>query len=173
MKIRLVEYDPEWPVMFARERELLRSVLGEAVVQIEHIGSTSVEGLVSKPIIDILIGLRDFGEADGLVKRIVGLGYVYYPQYEEVMPDRRFFKKMEGEAATHHIHMVEVGGTFWERHLRFRDYLRGHPDTREEYAMLKRELAKRDWVDTNDFAKAKTEFIQGVERQAVRQGAQI
>ena len=138
------------------------------IVRIEHIGSTSVCGLISKPIIDIMVGLRDFGGADSLVVSIVDLGYTYCPQYEDVMPNRRFFKKQNDVSATHHVHMVEIGSEFWGRHLLFRDYLRGNPAMAEEYALLKKELAKREWEDMNEFASAKTEFISRVEKQAAK-----
>ena len=64
--------------------------------------------------------------------------------------------------------MVEIGSEFWQRHLRFRDYLRSHPETALEYAKLKKELAQQDWQDSNDFSEAKTEFIRSVEKQAAK-----
>lgn len=168
MKVTLVEYDPEWLGVFERERGLLLRVLGEAVAEIEHIGSTAVPGLVSKPIIDIMVGLYDFSMADSLAPKIVNMGYTYFPEFEDVMPNRRFFKKLSNGNATHHIHMVEMGSEFWQNHLLFRDYLRGNPDVAEEYALLKKELAKQNWKDSNDFAEAKTEFIRKVKKRAIR-----
>jgi GrpB-like predicted nucleotidyltransferase (UPF0157 family) len=167
MKITLVEYDPDWPREFERESGLLLRSLGDSVTKIEHIGSTSVPSLVSKPIIDIMVGLRDFSEAGSLVPKIVNIGYTYFPEFEDVMPFRRFFKKFIHDTATHHIHMVEIGGEFWLRHLLFRDRLRSDPATAAEYASLKKELAKRDWKVSNDFAEAKTEFIKRIEAEAL------
>jgi GrpB-like predicted nucleotidyltransferase (UPF0157 family) len=166
MEILLVEYDADWPGAFKRECDLLTNVLGDTASGIEHVGSTSVRGLISKPIIDIMIGLRDFGEADRLVVKIEKLGYDYYQQYEDVMPYRRFFKKVHNATATHHIHMVEIDSEFWKRHLLFRDYLRDNPDTADEYAQLKKNLARQDWQDMNEFADAKTEFIRRIEKLA-------
>lgn len=166
MKITLVEYNLDWLKAFEQECSLLFQNLGDSVAQIEHIGSTSVPGLLSKPIIDIMVGLADFSMADSLVPKIVDLGYTYFPEFEDVMPNRRFFKKLVDGTATHHIHMTEVNGEFWQRHLLFRDYLRDNPETVEKYALLKKELAKQDWEDSNDFAEAKTEFIKNVEEQA-------
>lgn len=166
MIITLVEYDAGWVKMFEQECSLLLGCLGDPVAEIEHIGSTAVPGLVSKPIIDIMVGLVDFSVADSLVSKVVTMGYTYFPEYEDVMPDRRFFKKSINRTATHHVHITEIGSEFWQRHLLFRDHLRDNPGTAEEYASLKKELAKREWKDSNDFAMAKTEFIIGIETLA-------
>ena len=166
MKITLVEYNSDWPKVFEQEYGLLFQTLSDSVTQIEHIGSTSVPGLLSKPIIDIMIGLADFSIADNLVPKIVSLGYIYFSEFEDVMPNRRFFKKLVDGTATHHIHMTEIDSKFWQRHLLFRNYLRSNPNAANEYAMLKKELSKQDWGDSNDFAEAKTEFIKNIEEQA-------
>ncbi|MCK5225218.1 MAG: GrpB family protein [Planctomycetes bacterium] len=163
MKIVLAEYNPDWPKVFELECSLLIRILGDSVAKIEHIGSTAVPGLISKPIVDIMVGLNDFSIADRLVPKIVNLGYTYFPKFEDVMPNRRFFKKLVNNTATHHIHMTGIDNEFWQRHLLFRNYLRGNSETAKEYAALKKELAKQDWEDSNDFAEAKTEFVKKVE----------
>jgi len=162
VKITLVEYNLDWPGMFEQESSLLLRTLGDSVAQIEHIGSTAVFGLVSKPIIDIMVGLCDFSVADSLVSEIVALGYTYFPEYEDVMPNRRFFKKLIDGTATHHIHMTEIDSEFWKRHLFFRDYLINNPETAEKYASLKKGLAKQDCQTSNDFSEAKTEFVKNI-----------
>lgn len=165
MKITLVKYNTDWPKMFEKERHLLLQALKNSVVQVEHIGSTSVPGLLSKPIIDIMVGLYDFSIADSTIPKIVNLGYTYFPEFEDVMPNRRFFKKLVNGTATYHIHMTEIDSKFWQRHLLFRDYLKENPNVTKKYALLKKELAKQDWEDSNDFAKAKTAFIKKIEEQ--------
>lgn len=104
MKITLVECNPDWPKIFEQESSLLFQTLGDSIAKIEHIGSSAVPGLVSKPIIDIMAGLADFSMADDLVPKIVSLGYTYFPEFEDVMPNRRFFKKLVNGTSTHHIH---------------------------------------------------------------------
>lgn len=168
MKILIIDYSPVWRAMFEREKQLLETVLGDFDV-IEHIGSTSVVGLAAKPIIDIMIGLRDFSQAHELISSIQKSGYEYVPEYENVMPDRRYFKKVAAGTSTHHIHMVETGGEFWQRHLLFRDFLRANPDVAEEYAALKRNLALLEWQDKNDYTEAKTVFIKDIEEKARKQ----
>ncbi|HEV2972232.1 MAG TPA: GrpB family protein [Pirellulales bacterium] len=168
MRIAISEYSPLWPKIFDDEAALLaRQLPGSAVI--EHIGSTAVPGLAAKPVIDILIGLADFAQANSFVPRIEQLGYEYVPQYETEMPFRRFFRKEQSGVRTHHIHMVAIGTDFWQRHLRFRDYLRTHPETAAQYAALKHTLAARDWQDMNEYADAKTDFIRSVEAEAARQ----
>jgi len=152
--------------MFEEEKQSLQTVLGEVSAQVEHIGSTAVEGLAAKPIIDIMIGLPDFPIADAFVPRIETLDYEYINKYEDEMPFRRYFVKNSNGIRTHQIHMVEIGSEFWARHLLFRDYLRRNPDTANDYAALKKQLAAHEWEDVNEYADAKTEFIKNVENKA-------
>ncbi len=157
--------------MFEEERQSLQAALVEASAEVEHIGSTAVVGLAAKPVIDIMVGLPDFSVADKLVPTIEALGYEYIKKYEDEMPFRRYFVKDRDGVRTHQIHMVEVGGEFWRRHLLFRDYLRQNPETADEYAALKKQLAGREWADVNEYADAKTEFIKGIEGKAEGQAA--
>ena len=166
MKVQIVDYDPQWPRAFSEEEVRLNTALEGSGQTIEHIGSTAVPALAAKPIIDIMIGLRSFESADPLVPSICKLGYTYVPQHEEVMPYRRFFKRLSQERATHHINMVRQGGQFWNRHLLFRDYLRTHTDVAMQYADLKKSLAQRDWKDGNEYASPKGAFIDEALRQA-------
>jgi GrpB-like predicted nucleotidyltransferase (UPF0157 family) len=169
MKISVVDYRPQWRKMFEEEKQLLQAVLSEDSAQIEHIGSTSVDGLAAKPIIDIMIGLPDFSAANKFVPRVEALGYVYFKRYEDEMPFRRYFAKDLNGVRTHQIHMVEIGSEFWERHLLFRDYLRQNSGVANEYSVLKKQLAEREWEDVNEYADAKTQFIKSIEIKAKEQ----
>jgi GrpB-like predicted nucleotidyltransferase (UPF0157 family) len=169
MKVSVVEYRPQWQEMFEEEKQFLQTVLGEVPARVEHIGSTAVAGLAAKPIIDIMVGLPDFSLADDLVPEIETLGYEYIKKYEDEMPFRRYFAKNSDGIRTHQIHMVEIGGEFWARHLLFRDYLRQNPDMAKNYAALKKRLAEREWEDVNEYADAKTEFIKSIENKAREQ----
>jgi GrpB-like predicted nucleotidyltransferase (UPF0157 family) len=166
MKVTISDYRNEWADLFLLERTRLEEALGTDAAAIEHIGSTSVEGLAAKPIIDIMIGLVDFALAGGAIMKIVASGYDYIAEYDAVMPYRRFFVKESQGVRTHQIHMVEINTPFWQRLLLFRDYLRRNPQARRQYEALKRRLAEREWQDVNDYAEAKTEFIRRAERQA-------
>jgi len=166
MKVSIIEYRPQWRKMFEEEKQLLQAVLGEVSAKVEHIGSTSVDRLAAKPIIDIMIGLTDFSVADDLVPRIEASDYEYIKKYEDEMPFRRYFLKNLNGIRTHQIHMVEIDSEFWGRHLLFRDYLRHNPAIANEYAALKKQLAEREWEDVNEYADAKSEFIKSIENKA-------
>ena len=163
MRIELSEYDPNWPGIFLKEKKMLESVL-PAHSRIEHIGSTSIKDLCAKPVIDILCGLEVFLVTNELTGKITGLEYEYVEEYNAIIPERRYFRK----AGEHHfhLHVVQTGGPFWERHLLFRDFLRKNEIIKNEYASLKRQLAREDWTDGNEYAGAKTAFIKAVEERA-------
>ncbi len=168
MKITIEPYDPAWPAKFEQEKARLREALGEHALNIQHIGSTSVPGLGAKPIIDIMIAVRSLEEADQFcIQPIVALGYEYVREFEEQTPQRRFFRKAGADGArTHHIHMVVVNSDWWLDHLLFRDFLRADGSARRAYEAHKRQLADRDWLASNDYSEAKTDFILETMEQA-------
>ncbi len=166
MKIRLEEYNPDWRNRFEKEKQLLIKTLSDLSIKVEHIGSTAVQGLKAKPVIDIMIGLDDFKNANDQIGKLEKIGYRYISAYENVMPFRRFFIKENMGQRTHHIHMVQSDTEFWERHILFRNHLRQNKADREEYNRLKLELVKKDWIDGNEYADAKTGFIRRIEKKA-------
>ncbi|SFD83179.1 GrpB protein [Paenibacillus catalpae] len=117
----------------------IQSVLVGQTCIIEHIGSTSVQGLSAKPIIDIALGVEELAQADAFIEPLMRLGYEYVPKAD--FPNRRFFRKGEWRNGTHHLHVYEAGSEEWQNQLLFRDYLKAHPHTLSEYDKLKRELA--------------------------------
>jgi GrpB-like predicted nucleotidyltransferase (UPF0157 family) len=161
----IVDYDPHWAELYEEERCLISGAIGPWLAGIEHIGSTSVPGLAAKPIIDIMVGVRTLDDARYCIEPLAALDYVYKPELEAGMPERRYFNK--GPQGNHrHLHVVEMDGDFWQKHLAFRDYLRTHPQTAAAYAALKRDLAARYVADRDGYTDAKTEFIQSVVRVA-------
>lgn len=166
MKINVAAYDSGWITVFRTAKAELGASLISVGPVIEHVGSTSVPGLAAKPVVDIMVGIPDFSIADSVVPLVVAAGYEYDPASEDAMPYRRYFRRRSHGRGTHHIHMVELGGDFWERHILFRDYLRKHEDVRQQYAELKLSLAKREWPSGQEFCDAKTDFIRSVEARA-------
>lgn len=161
----IVDYDPNWPQRYEAERERILGAIGQWLVQIEHIGSTSVPGLGAKPIIDIMAAVRSLNDAMQCIEPLHALGYQYHPEFEDVLPERRYFNG--GPRDDHyHLHMVEITSGFWERHLLFRDYLRANLETAQEYERLKRDLAERYREDRSAYTDAKTEFITMIEERA-------
>ena len=166
----LEDYRPQWLALFETERARIRAAIALPGVSVEHIGSTAVPGLAAKPIIDILIGLRHLEDAAVVIPPLEGLGYEYIPQRELDTPERRFLARPETKPRTHHIHLVEFGSDFWERHLLFRDHLRTHADAAREYASLKRALAAQFRENREAYTEGKTAFVRWIEEAARSSG---
>jgi len=162
----VVDHQPEWIDRFREERARLAEVFAGVPVTIEHVGSTAVLGLAAKPIVDICVGLESLEHAEARVRALATLGYEYVPEYEAVVPDRRYFRRPVRRPRTHHVHCVVRGGEFWERHLRFRDHLRKDPATAAEYGALKKKLAARFAHDRPAYTEGKTPFIERVLEEA-------
>jgi GrpB-like predicted nucleotidyltransferase (UPF0157 family) len=152
--------------MYEEERDLILRAAGDLVIAIEHIGSTAVLNLGGKPIIDIMPAVGRLEDAELCVEPLEAIGYEYVPEYNEIIPERRYFHKGPPEGRTHHLHMVERTSEFWERHLLFRDWLRTHPEDAEEYYRLKQELADRFDRDRDGYTDAKTSFIEAIVAKA-------
>jgi GrpB-like predicted nucleotidyltransferase (UPF0157 family) len=173
--IVIAAYDAAWPATYEAERRRIQRAIGEWLLQIEHVGSTSVPGLAAKPIIDIMPGLRSLADAPHIVPAMQSLGYQYVSEYEAQIPERRYFVRPGGEEnrGRHlfHVHAVETTSEFWRRHLAFRDWLRAHPEDCRAYAELKQHLAVQHGCDRDGYTSAKTDFIRGIERRALGESA--
>jgi GrpB-like predicted nucleotidyltransferase (UPF0157 family) len=157
-RIELAEPDPTWPELFAREAERIRSLLGDDVLLLEHVGSTSVPGLPAKPIIDILLIVPDSGDEPTYVPRLEAAGYVL--RIRE--PDWHQHRVFKGPDTNVNVHVFSSGSTEIDRMLGFRDRLRSHPDEFERYLSAKRDLAARDWEFVQQYADAKSDVIEAI-----------
>lgn len=148
------EYRPEWADHFSTEAAAVAAALGDTLVAIHHIGSTAVEGLAAKPVIDMLTEVlnHDSPTAEALIQ----MGY--QSRGENGMPGRRYFTK-GAEARTHHIHAFISGSPDIRRHLAFRDYLRHSPKVRDEYAAVKRAAQLACQGDIKIYGQLKHDFI--------------
>jgi GrpB-like predicted nucleotidyltransferase (UPF0157 family) len=165
--VRILDYSPEWPELFENEKRLILNVIGCFVVGIEHVGSTAVVGLGAKPIIDITVAIKSLKDAHKCVGPLESIGYKYVPEYEESIPERRYFHKGKPPEEQHyHLHMVEMSSDFWKRHLLFRDYLRTHPKVAKDHCKLKKRLASEYGSDREGYTEAKTSFIKSVVTEA-------
>jgi GrpB-like predicted nucleotidyltransferase (UPF0157 family) len=166
-EIQIVPYDPEWPSAFARERRRIAGALGSRARRIDHIGSTSVPGLAAKPVIDIDVSVHDPGAEDAYVPVLEQAGY----RLRVREPGHRMLRTPDRDV---HVHICAAGSDWERRHLLFRDWLRTDARDRDDYAALKRKLARRDWPDMNAYADAKSGLIQDImdraERWAVETG---
>ena len=161
--IHLADYDPSWPVLYEREAARIRDALGERVLLLEHVGSTSVPGLPAKPIIDILLAVPDSADEAAYVPPMEAAGYavrIREPDWHE----HRVFKGPDTDV---NLHTFSAGSSEIERMLAFRDWLRTHDDERDLYLATKRELAARHWVYVQDYADAKGEVVEAIIARAL------
>lgn len=162
--IQLVEHDPRWSGDFEHEATRIRRALGDSLIELHHIGSTSIPGIVAKPVIDMLGVARSLHELDEQAAQLVALGYQALGEFG--IPGRRYFRKDDADGTrTHQLHTFAVGAAEVHRHLSFRDFLREHPADAQAYASLKRTLA-RDAADMRAYSDGKSDFIREIERRA-------
>jgi GrpB-like predicted nucleotidyltransferase (UPF0157 family) len=160
--IEIVEYDPRWPALYAREEARIRSILGDRVVRIEHAGSTSVPGLPAKPKIDIVLEVQDTADEAAYVPDLEAAGYVLRIREPDWFEHRLF----KGPDTDLNLHVFRAGCPEVSAMVRFRDRLRTNARDRELYAAVKRELAARDWKYTQQYADAKTEIVREIMARA-------
>lgn len=165
-EIVVVKYDPDWPRIFFSESKILKTCLGSMVNEIHHIGSTAVEGLLSKPVIDILIEVHSFEELDRerCVNQLSELGFI--AKGENGIPNRRYYYKGR-QRRTHQLHVYVSGNENIEKHLAFRDYLRAHKKWADEYAKVKLDAASRCNNNSEQYVQLKSEFVKTHERLAL------
>jgi GrpB-like predicted nucleotidyltransferase (UPF0157 family) len=157
----LSEYNFEWPKWYAEEKERLIGLIGsENIVRIEHIGSTSVPGLVSKPTVDILLEITESADIERLISNLPESEYVCLRQQTIPTYDRVLFLKGYTDTGfaekVFHIHVRNSGD--WDE-LYFRDRLISHPDTAKEYGELKLRLLKDHKHDRDRYTETKSEFV--------------
>jgi GrpB-like predicted nucleotidyltransferase (UPF0157 family) len=158
--IEVVAYDARWPLKFAAECRVLQAMLtawlnGPMV----HIGSTSVPGLMAKPVIDIMAPVRSLDASRPAIDVVVAGGYVYFPYKDDVM---HWLCKPSPAHRTHHLHLVLYGSAHWLQRLAFRDALLASAKLAAEYLDLKRLLAEKFHDDREAYTQAKGPFIQRV-----------
>jgi len=163
-RVTLVDYDPAWPLVFAREADRIRGVLGDRVLLLEHVGSTSVPGLLAKPIIDMVLAVADSADEASYVGELEAAGYVL--RIRE--PDWHEHRLLKGPDADVNLHVFTAGSAEIERNLLFRDRLRVDREDRDLYARTKRELAVRTWKYVQNYADAKSEIIEEILLRAGR-----
>lgn len=153
--INVVDYEPQWPVMYEELASNIRATLGNTLIDIAHVGSTSVPGLAAKPIIDIDLSVPDSARETEYVPALETLGYqlrIREPQWHE----HRCLKRSNPHV---NLHVFSPNAEPALRNLVFRDWLRAHPQDRALYAETKRQLAQRQWKYVQNYADAKTEVV--------------
>lgn len=157
-EVFLVSWNKEWENEFNIEKNEIMKLIGTYVVSCQHIGSTAVKGLSSKPIIDIAIEINKFEDGFRCIHLLSNLGYRHRLINE--LPDRHYFSK--GEPRTHQIHMYQTGNIYLKKQIIFRNCLIENEDLRNKYQKLKTQYALKYNNDKLAYADAKTEFIRKI-----------
>ena len=165
-EVKVVPYNKDWPRLYQLEVVSLRTVLGDEIVSVHHVGSTAIPGMHAKPIIDILLEVKSVSKLDDYNEGMIELGYD--PRGEYGIPGRRYFSKGKSDdIRTHHIHAFQSGDIGLERHLAFRDYMIAHPIDAREYAQLKLNLVRVFRWDIDGYCNGKDSFVTDMEEKAL------
>jgi GrpB-like predicted nucleotidyltransferase (UPF0157 family) len=162
--VEVVDYDPIWQKTFEAEKQLLLDAIGQNAVIIEHMGSTAVKGLPSKPVIDILVEVTSILDLEISSKKIQALGYIV--KGENGITGRRYFQK-GGNQRSHHVHAFKTGDLNLIRHRAFKEYLIAHPMIATEYGKIKKNSVLNCKNNINIYMEHKNNFIQKHEKIAV------
>ena len=154
-RIELKEYDPAWTTLYEVERQKINNALNMDGIVIEHVGSTSVPGLCAKPIIDILLLVKDSSDEGSYVPDLEKAGYAM--RIRE--PDWHGHRMLKGTEPEVNLHVFSVGCDEARRMIDFRDWLRTHEDDRNLYAETKRHLVRKKWKYLQNYADAKSEVV--------------
>jgi GrpB-like predicted nucleotidyltransferase (UPF0157 family) len=166
-KVEVVPYNPRWRDVFEAEAKHIAVALGENVVAIHHIGSTAIPNIFAKPVIDLLVEVRDITRVIEQSSAMESLGYQVMGEFG--IPGRRYFRKDNHEGIrTHQIHAFEAGSAEVVRHLAFRDYLIAHPEDAQKYSELKRRLAEENSQNMDGYIDGKDGFIKETDQKAAQ-----
>ncbi len=158
-KVIVMEYDPCWPQAFRRIRQELEIGLGDVILSVEHVGSTSVPGLAAKPIIDLDVVVSDHASLETVIKGLERIGYEH--EGDLGIAGREAFRyEQKPHLYKHHLYVCRDSSRELHRHISFRDYLRTHPEAAGEYGAVKMEAAALFPNSIDDYMNYKSGFIQ-------------
>ncbi len=158
--VELVPYDEKWESEYNEEKELLCRLLKDYLVEIHHIGSTSIKGLCAKPVIDILAVIKDLKDIPKIEEILKD--YDYENRGPQGIEDRMFFAKGPEDARSHYIHFTEPNSDTYYNQVYFKRYLEEHPEYIQEYAALKKDLAAKYKDERPKYTQGKNDFIKKV-----------
>lgn len=159
-------HDPTWQIAFATEASAIKQAICPIAIELHHVGSTAIHGILAKPIIDLLGAVADVSALDVAQTAFTSLGYEAMGSYG--INGRRYYRKITPSGVrTHHLHVFEHGSHHIERHLAFRDYLNAHAEKAQAYSDLKRKLTAAPNVTWDSYLDGKAEFVQMTEQKAL------
>ena len=160
-RVVVVPYDEQWKTYFETIKQHLFPTVKDTIISIEHIGSTSVEGLSAKPIIDIDIVIKDYSVFDTVVERLATLGYIHEGNLG--IKDREAFDyKGNTDLPKHHLYVCPDFSLELHRHITFRDYLRTNPEAVIQYSKIKEDGVKLFPDSIDDYIAYKSPCIEAI-----------
>jgi GrpB-like predicted nucleotidyltransferase (UPF0157 family) len=160
--VKIVPYNSEWKKEFKKLKNMIYNYIGELIMTVEHVGSTSVEGLSAKPIIDMDVVIEDFSILPKIIKGLEKAGY----EHEGTLgiEGREAFRKVDhnDEFMKHHLYVCSKNSKGYLEHIALRDYLRNNEYAKKEYEKLKKKLAKKFTYDVDSYCEQKSEFIENI-----------
>ena len=154
------EYNSNWKKQFETLKLMINSYIGDFILEIQHVGSTSVDGLSAKPIIDIDVVIESTKYLSKVIHELEKKDYIY--QGDLGVKDRYAFQRIYDEDIKYHLYVCPKDGIGYKEHILFRDYLRSNAEARDNYIKLKKELAKKFERDSESYCNGKTKFIQKI-----------
>lgn len=167
--VKVVAHHPKWAEHFRQEKEILFQIMGPKLLDVRHIGSTSIPAMPAKPIVDILAAVKTLSDVEPFREDLIRVGY--QDKGNGDVPGRRYFVKGGEGNRTHHLNFCEMNSWFWTSHLAFRDYLERHPDAAKQYAALKRALAVKFPDDRPAYTTGKEEFVRSILKLAANESS--
>jgi len=168
MRVEIVPHDPSWKKRYTDEASIITSVCGDLILTIEHGGSTAIEGIAAKPVVDIYIGVKNQNDAESLIKKLELIGYEYTNAFADQEPFHKYFRKETDGMRLFQIHVLLASDPFKRDDMLFKDYIAIKPDLLKQYESLKCELGEKFWYSSIEYCEAKTEFIISVKNEALK-----
>ena len=159
--VNLDEYNINWKEMYVDEEKRLKDLLKDNIIEVMHVGSTSIEGLCAKPVIDIMITVRKLEDVEKF-KHLFSSELGYDFRDDGGVKGEYLVRKGSEDARTHFIHIIEENSERYDNFVYFKKYLETHPDKKEEYKILKEELSKKYADDRKSYTASKNDFIQNI-----------
>lgn len=163
-KVEVVDHNPAWKIIYKDEANAISNILGNILIAAHHIGSTALSSIKAKPIIDILLVVKELDQLDH--KNDVMQALHYEPMGEYGIAGRRFYFKDQNGARVFHVHAFQEGNSEINRHLNFIAYLKNHPNIAAQYSLLKENLAKQFPNDIKSYVEGKNDFVKKVDEYA-------
>lgn len=164
-KFELKEYNPDWVKEFDKKAQILKRIFGDELLEIHHIGSTSIPGMIAKPQIDILIFVQDFSKIKDLYEEMMNSGFT--PRGTEYVGTGNEYFTEDAVDGTRlaSVHVFQIGQSKSRESLNFRDYLRAHKEDRDLYMSVKKDLYNKYSDNYAKYGSGKTSVIQEINKR--------